>query len=196
MGPAEGHRGNWGWYSWVWGSTGFVLSSEEKTEGRYYCCLQLPRGGCRWDEAKHFSEMHTERMRSSRPKLKLRKFWSETRKKKKNWAWNFHWDGGSKRWWDLQPWRYLDLKWMNLRATPFNFQVSLHYCCNWLCSKYIVKIEISQLLNLDRSSPAVAKITPNCLTQDLPYQFQFSEIAPDSHNCRIRPRPSHLQKNI
>lgn len=83
MGPAEGHRGNWGWYSWVWGSTGFVLSSEEKTEGRYYCCLQLPRGGCRWDEAKHFSEMHTERMRSSRPKLKLRKFWSETRKKKK-----------------------------------------------------------------------------------------------------------------
>lgn len=63
---------------------GFAQSSEEKTKGRYCCCLQLPHGGCRWDEAKHFSEMHTERMRSSGPKLKLRKFWLETRKKKKS----------------------------------------------------------------------------------------------------------------
>lgn len=66
----------------------------------------------------------------------------------------------------------------------------------WLCSKYRVKIKICQLLNLNCSSPGDAKITPHCLTGNLPYRFQFSDIAPNSHNCRIRPRPSHLQRNI
>lgn len=66
----------------------------------------------------------------------------------------------------------------------------------WLCSKYRTRIKICQLFNLNCSSPAAAKIISHCLTGDLFYRFLFSEIAPNSHNCRIRSRPSQLQKNI
>lgn len=43
--------------------------------------------------------------------------------------------------------------------------------------------------------PSFIMMVSNCLAQDLPKQFQFSEIAPASQ-LEIRPRPAHLQKNI
>lgn len=166
--------------------------------------------------------------------MKLRKFWLETMKKKKDHE--IFTGTGSKWWWDLHPWRnselsgmYLwNLTWtMNLwpiwlwswpgfqeKLGPsevfYNFTHSvilqkvlstvrhLHYFLVWLCntlqnSEYRVMTKICQLLNWNCSSPAVAKIVSHCLTGDLPYRFQFSETAPSSHNCRIRPRP-HTSK--
>ena len=60
----QGHQGVWGWCTrWVkggWGSCG------RESWGRCHCSLPAPKAGWRWNEARLFLEIHSERMRGNR----------------------------------------------------------------------------------------------------------------------------------
>lgn len=113
---------------WWWGDgehnvcgelerTGFVWSVPDKWGEEITVVFSDLTGGCREEGVRCFSQVHSDRVRSNRDKLRHRKFWLDVWKGILPLGWWDIWTDCLNKLGNLHPWRLSKLHWVRPWAT-------------------------------------------------------------------------------